>query len=71
MKFFPVNERGDVLIFVSGVNEITTICDAIKEYAEQQSHWIILPLHSGLSLADQDKVYKLLLITQKKKKTNH
>lgn len=51
------SERGDVLIFVSGVNEITTVCDAAKEYAEQQSHWIVLPLHSGLSLADQDKVY--------------
>ncbi|KAM7349375.1 putative ATP-dependent RNA helicase DHX34 [Cochliomyia hominivorax] len=55
-KYSP-NERGDVLIFVSGVNEITTVCDAAKEYAEQQAHWIILPLHSGLSLADQDKVF--------------
>lgn len=51
-------ERGDVLIFVSGVNEITMVCDAVKEYAEQQPHWIILPLHSGLSLANQDKVSK-------------
>uniref|UniRef100_A0A1I8NLN9 ATP-dependent RNA helicase DHX34 n=1 Tax=Stomoxys calcitrans TaxID=35570 RepID=A0A1I8NLN9_STOCA len=54
---YSTNERGDVLIFVSGVNEITTVCDAAKEYAEQQSHWIILPLHSGLSLAEQDKVF--------------
>lgn len=53
---FAASERGDMLIFVSGVNEITTVCDAAKEYAEQQSHWIILPLHSGLSLAEQDKV---------------
>ncbi|XP_075158429.1 putative ATP-dependent RNA helicase DHX34 isoform X2 [Haematobia irritans] len=55
-KYSP-SDRGDVLIFVSGVNEITTVCDAAKEYAEQQSHWIILPLHSGLSLAEQDKVF--------------
>ncbi|XP_053949579.1 probable ATP-dependent RNA helicase DHX34 [Anastrepha ludens] len=54
---YPITERGDVLIFVSGVNEITTVSDAAKEYAEQNSHWIILPLHSGLSLADQDKVF--------------
>ncbi|XP_073829965.1 probable ATP-dependent RNA helicase DHX34 [Musca autumnalis] len=54
---YATTERGDVLIFVSGVNEITTVCDAAKEYAEQQSHWIILPLHSGLSLAEQDKVF--------------
>ncbi|XP_065365082.1 probable ATP-dependent RNA helicase DHX34 [Calliphora vicina] len=55
-KYSP-SERGDVLIFVSGVNEITTVCDAAKEYSEQQQHWIILPLHSGLSLGDQDKVF--------------
>ncbi|XP_023158361.1 probable ATP-dependent RNA helicase DHX34 [Ceratitis capitata] len=54
---YPTTERGDVLIFVSGVNEITTVCDAAKEYAEKNSHWIILPLHSGLALADQDKVF--------------
>lgn len=53
---FIVQERGDVLVFVSGVKEITIVCEAAKEYAEQQSHWIILPLHSGLSLAEQDKV---------------
>uniref|UniRef100_A0A1A9WXX5 ATP-dependent RNA helicase DHX34 n=1 Tax=Glossina brevipalpis TaxID=37001 RepID=A0A1A9WXX5_9MUSC len=54
---YSANERGDVLIFVSGVNEITTVCDAIKEYADRQSHWILLPLHSSLSLAEQDKVF--------------
>ncbi|KAL9885403.1 putative ATP-dependent RNA helicase DHX34 [Glossina fuscipes fuscipes] len=54
---YSSNERGDVLIFVSGVNEITTACDAIKEYAEQQPHWILLPLHSSLSLVEQDKVF--------------
>jgi len=53
---FKATDRGDVLIFVSGVNEITTVCDAAKEYAEKSPHWIILPLHSGLALADQDKV---------------
>ncbi|XP_036318535.1 probable ATP-dependent RNA helicase DHX34 [Rhagoletis pomonella] len=54
---YPTTERGDVLIFVSGVNEIAIVCDAAKEYSEQNSHWIILPLHSGLALADQDKVF--------------
>ncbi|XP_055915540.1 probable ATP-dependent RNA helicase DHX34 [Eupeodes corollae] len=54
---YPLTERGDVLIFVSGVNEITTICDAAKEYSEKNNHWIVLPLHSGLALADQDKVF--------------
>ncbi|XP_067640637.1 probable ATP-dependent RNA helicase DHX34 isoform X2 [Eurosta solidaginis] len=54
---YPITEGGDVLIFVSGVNEITTVCDAAKDYADLNAHWFILPLHSGLALADQDKVF--------------
>lgn len=49
-------EKGDLLIFLSGLNEITTIIEAAKEYAEKNNTWIILPLHSTLSIADQDKV---------------
>ena len=29
----------------------------IQEYAEKGNNWIVLPLHSTLSLADQDKVF--------------
>ncbi|XP_055678167.1 probable ATP-dependent RNA helicase DHX34 isoform X2 [Lutzomyia longipalpis] len=54
---YPPTERGDVLIFMSGINEITTIVDAAKEYAEKNPNWIILPLHSSLSIEDQDKVF--------------
>ncbi|GAB0088574.1 probable ATP-dependent RNA helicase DHX34 [Sergentomyia squamirostris] len=54
---YPPTERGDVLIFMSGINEITIVVDAAKEYAEKNSNWIILPLHSSLSLEDQDKVF--------------
>ncbi|KAF9407084.1 hypothetical protein HW555_012772 [Spodoptera exigua] len=54
---YPRNERGDLLIFLSGVQEITTICDAAQQYAEKSKNWIVLPLHSGLSLAEQDKVF--------------
>ena len=56
-KKYPTNERGDILIFLSGLKEITTVADACKEYAEKNNNWIILPLHSSLSLADQDKVF--------------
>ena len=56
-KKFPKNERGDLLIFLSGIKEITTIVDACKEYSERNNNWIVLPLHSTLSLADQDKVF--------------
>ncbi|CAH2087005.1 unnamed protein product [Euphydryas editha] len=54
---YPSAERGDLLIFMSGVQEITTICDAAQQYAEKTKKWIILPLHSGLSLTEQDKVF--------------
>ncbi|KAH8278111.1 hypothetical protein KR018_006309, partial [Drosophila ironensis] len=54
---YPDTERGDVLIFVSGMNEIESVVAAIEEYAIQQAHWIVLPLHSGLALAEQDKVF--------------
>lgn len=42
---------------MSGLNEITTIIDSAKEYVEKKNNWIILPLHSNLSIADQDKVF--------------
>ena len=46
-----------MLIFLSGMNEITTIQEAAALYAEQTRRWIILALHSSLSIDDQDKVF--------------
>lgn len=46
-----------MLIFVSGVSEIDSVCEAVREYATQQTQWLVLPLHSGLALAEQDKVF--------------
>ncbi|XP_052863354.1 probable ATP-dependent RNA helicase DHX34 [Anopheles cruzii] len=54
---YPPSEKGDLLIFLSGLNEITSIVDAAREYSEKQQNWIILPLHSTLSIAEQDKVF--------------
>lgn len=54
---YSAEERGDVLIFLSGITEITAISEAAKLYAEKTKRWIILPLHSTLSLAEQDKVF--------------
>ncbi|XP_055634665.1 probable ATP-dependent RNA helicase DHX34 isoform X2 [Toxorhynchites rutilus septentrionalis] len=56
-KKYPPTEKGDVLVFLSGLNEITSIVDAAKEYSEKNKNWIILPLHSTLSIAEQDKVF--------------
>ena len=54
---YPAEERGDLLIFLSWLNEITAVEEAAREYAQQNKKWIVLPLHSTLSVADQDKVF--------------
>uniref|UniRef100_A0A673L157 RNA helicase n=2 Tax=Sinocyclocheilus rhinocerous TaxID=307959 RepID=A0A673L157_9TELE len=53
---YPPEERGDLLLFLSGVAEISTIQEACQTYATHTQRWIVLPLHSTLSLAQQDKV---------------
>ena len=50
-------ERGDLLIFLSGINEITTLAEDLQEYADLNKKWIILILHSTLSAAEQEKVF--------------
>jgi len=54
---YPHTERGDLLIFLSGITEITKVVDACRQYAEINNTWVVLPLHSTLSLAEQDKVF--------------
>ncbi|XP_060733680.1 probable ATP-dependent RNA helicase DHX34 isoform X2 [Tachysurus vachellii] len=56
---YPPEERGDLLIFLSGIAEISTIVEACQTYAAHTSRWIVLPLHSTLSLAQQDKVFDI------------
>ncbi|XP_066540276.1 probable ATP-dependent RNA helicase DHX34 [Hoplias malabaricus] len=56
---YPAEERGDLLLFLSGVAEISTIMDACQTYAAHTNRWIVLPLHSTLSLAQQDKVFDI------------
>ena len=43
-------------MFLSGMSEISAVVNAAKEYAQQSRRWIILPLHSSLSVEEQDKV---------------
>ncbi|KAI3354044.1 hypothetical protein L3Q82_018599 [Scortum barcoo] len=47
---YPPEERGDLLLFLSGVAEISTIQEACQIYATHTRRWIVLPLHSTLSL---------------------
>ncbi|XP_060072123.1 probable ATP-dependent RNA helicase DHX34 [Ylistrum balloti] len=56
---YPENERGDLLIFLSGMTEIMTVAEAARIYAENTKKWIILPLHSALSISEQDKVFDI------------
>ncbi|XP_015123362.1 probable ATP-dependent RNA helicase DHX34 isoform X1 [Diachasma alloeum] len=56
-KKYPPEEKGDLLIFLSGMSEITAVVDTAKEYAQKKNNWIILSLHSTLSIAEQDKVF--------------
>ena len=53
---YPPEERGDLLIFLSGVAEIGAVLEAVQTYATHTQRWVALPLHSTLSVAEQDKV---------------
>ncbi|XP_060113800.1 probable ATP-dependent RNA helicase DHX34 [Heteronotia binoei] len=54
---YPPEERGDLLVFLSGVAEIGAVVEAAQAYATHTQRWVVLPLHSTLSVAQQDKVF--------------
>ncbi|CAF3960512.1 unnamed protein product, partial [Rotaria magnacalcarata] len=54
---YPSSDRGDMLIFLSGLAEIQGVMEAAQSYAQENQRWIVLPLHSALSLEEQDKDY--------------
>lgn len=54
---YPPEERGDLLVFLSGMAEISAVLEAAQTYASHTQRWVVLPLHSALSVADQDKVF--------------
>jgi len=54
---YPRNERGDLLVFLSGVAEIAAVAERLKPYAAESRRWVILPLHGGLSASEQDLVF--------------
>ncbi|KAJ7303869.1 hypothetical protein JRQ81_011377 [Phrynocephalus forsythii] len=56
---YPAEERGDLLIFLSGVAEIGAVLQAVQTYAAHTQRWVALPLHSTLSVAEQDKVFDM------------
>ncbi|XP_053865756.1 probable ATP-dependent RNA helicase DHX34 [Malaclemys terrapin pileata] len=56
---YPPEERGDLLVFLSGVAEIGAVLEAAQAYATHTQRWVVLPLHSTLSIAEQDKVFDM------------
>lgn len=56
---FSAEERGDMLVFLSGMQEISTVADALRPYASHTKRWIVLVLHSTLSVEEQDQVFDL------------
>lgn len=67
MYYISEDEKGDLLIFLSGMSEITAVVDSAKEFASKTSNWIVLPLHSTLSIAEQDKVSIFFKINGKRR----
>ena len=53
------SERGDVLIFMSGMKEILALADEISKHVSGAKKWIVLLLHSALSIEEQDKVFDI------------
>jgi len=58
-KKYPSSERGDLLVFMSGMAEISAVVESAKEYSMKSKSWIVLPLHSSLSIEDQDKIFDI------------
>ncbi|KAJ1491686.1 P-loop containing nucleoside triphosphate hydrolase protein, partial [Baffinella frigidus] len=54
---YPRNERGDLLIFLSG--QATNFHFTIHLHSTSSCRWIILMLHSTLPTEEQDKVFDL------------
>eukprot|EP01041_Mallomonas_annulata_P000663 gene663-1281_t len=56
-KRYSQEERGDVLVFLSGMAEMTAVAEACRPYVEENKRWVVLYLHSSLSSQQQDQVF--------------
>eukprot|EP00897_Mesotaenium_endlicherianum_P006647 jgi/Mesen1/600/ME001074S10752 len=56
---YPADQRGDMLVFLPGMQEIEQVAQLLRPYATSTRRWIILLLHSALSVEDQDKVFDM------------
>ncbi|KAL3314182.1 DEAH (Asp-Glu-Ala-His) box polypeptide 34 [Cichlidogyrus casuarinus] len=63
---YPAGERGDLLVFLAGMSDIQTVLSALKAYAETSKRWIVLALHSALSIEEQERIFHVPPITVRK-----
>ncbi|KAL3866336.1 hypothetical protein ACJMK2_043642 [Sinanodonta woodiana] len=56
---YPPSERGDLLIFLSGMSEIMAVVEAARMLAQKTKQWIVMPLHGALSVEEQDKIFDI------------
>ena len=47
---YAVGQRGDMLVFLSGMNEITMLADELRAYAVQTKRWVLLLLSSKYTI---------------------
>jgi len=47
------SQRGDLLVFLSGINEITAVAERMREHAKKTKRWIVLMLHSSVPAEEQ------------------
>lgn len=38
---FPAQQRGDMLVFLSGMNEITMLAEELRAYAAATRRWVV------------------------------
>ncbi len=57
----PGDERGDLLVFLAGMEDISTVAEHLRDYVQRTRRWLVLPLHSALSVDEQDKVMGLVI----------
>ena len=53
----PLTARGDALVFLAGIDDIARLCEHAREYAKRSKRWVVLPLHSSLSVEEQERVF--------------
>lgn len=53
---YAPTERGDVLVFLPGIKEIIVLASEVRKRMDAK-RWIVLPLHSALSVEEQQRVF--------------